>query len=145
MRTNGQRIRAMEVVPVGRRAWMRDDLGFRRLFEYLDEHGPARAPRQERAAELALRSLTRFKRDFQVLSGRSWGEFRREWRLLEAWRLLTVPFVHPKDARLAVGCRSPFHFRHEFRSRFGLEPGQVPRSGRPGRPPSRPRPSKWSE
>ena len=137
--SNGQRIRAIDLVLAARRAWVQDDLGFRRLFEFLDETGPAKAPRQEAAAELALRSLTRFKRDFRILAGCSWGEFRKEWRLLDAWRLLAVPFVLPKDARIAVGWRSPFHFCQEFLSRFGVAPGRVPKSSSPVPPPSKPR------
>ena len=134
MQANGQRIRAIDLVPAKRRVYVQDDAGFRRLFETLGEGGPAKAPRQEAAAEFAARSVTRFKRDFPILAGCSWPAFRREWRLLESWRLLAEPFVAPKDARLAVGIRSRGHFNEGFHRRFGIFPSEVPEAATPPPP-----------
>jgi len=131
---NGHRVRPLELIPEAQRVWVEDDPGFRRLFEVLDEWGPARAPRQEVAAECAMRSLTRFKRDFRILASSSWGAYRREWRLVEARRLLTVPFISAKDARLAVGWRSPYHFALEFERRFGVPPGKLREYSTPATP-----------
>jgi AraC-like DNA-binding protein len=128
MRMNGTPIRAMDLVPDDQRAWVEADPGFRRLFEEL-ESGPGSVLREVAAAELAMRSVSAFKRQFPLVAGRPWGRFVCEWRLLEAWRLLQNPLATPRDARTAVGLKASGRFAASFRRRFGVNPHEVRGAG----------------
>jgi AraC-like DNA-binding protein len=119
------RVRAIDVVPEPRRAWVKEDAGFRKLFEILDLAGPSKAMSLQTAAELAMRSHGTFKRDFPAVAGRPWGAFHREWRLCEAQRLLGSPLVAPQQARNDVGLRSSGKFSAAFRRRFGVTPREM--------------------
>ena len=119
------RVRAIDLVPKARRAWIEEDAGFRRLFEVLESSGPAKLIPLRDASEIAMRSQATFKRDFPAVTKLPWSRFHREWRLLEAKRMLESPLVAPQQARSGVGLRSSGKFSAAFRRRFGMTPRQV--------------------
>jgi AraC-like DNA-binding protein len=103
------------------RPFAEEDIGITALFRAL--HSDLRfAPSLERAARLALRSPSTFKRHLHLLSGRNWRQFLGEWRLQNARRLLSNPLTNVKAVAFTVGYRSAASFTRAFHRRFGVSP-----------------------
>ncbi|PQA97228.1 AraC family transcriptional regulator [Chryseobacterium shigense] len=76
-------------------------------------------------AYLSGRSLSSFKRDFQLIYKVSPGNYIRERRLKKAKELLTVTELPVKDICYETGFDNVAHFSRLFKSFFGSTPSQT--------------------
>lgn len=104
-------------------------LEVRRLHELRDRlnRDPANMPGLDRLARDCGMNVRRMTAGFRRLFGQSIGEYLREARLREAWRLLESGLSVTLTAE-RVGYTLP-HFTTAFRQRFGIPPSVLNRSG----------------
>ncbi|CAM5562688.1 helix-turn-helix transcriptional regulator [Edaphosphingomonas haloaromaticamans] len=104
-------------------------LEVRRLHELRDRlnRDPANMPGLDRLARDCGMNVRRMTAGFRRLFGQSIGEYLREARLREAWRLLESGLSVTLTAE-QVGYTLP-HFTTAFRQRFGILPSTLNRSG----------------
>jgi AraC family transcriptional regulator, exoenzyme S synthesis regulatory protein ExsA len=81
--------------------------------------------RMEKFAQLSMRSLSAFKRDFQQLYQTSPGKWLLEKRLNHALHLLTNTGKTVSEAAFESGFESGSHFSRAFRQRFGTSPATI--------------------
>lgn len=79
----------------------------------------------EEFAQLANRSLSAFKRDFQQQFNTTPGKWLLEKRLQHARHLLTNMGKTVSEAAFESGFESPSHFSRSFNARFGSAPNTV--------------------
>ncbi len=79
----------------------------------------------ETFARLAGRSLASFKRDFMKVFKTSPGQWLKQKRLEEAYRLIRYKGVKPSEAYLDVGFENLSHFSYVFKQTFGVNPSAV--------------------
>ena len=73
-------------------------------------------------AELAGMSLTSFHRHFKAITTMSPLQYRTQFRLQEARRLMLVDEQNAGAVAFNVGYESPSQFSREYRRMFGLPP-----------------------
>ncbi len=79
----------------------------------------------EAYAELANRSLSAFKRDFEKLFGNTPGKWLLERRLHHALQLLSNKNKTVGEAAFESGFQSPSHFSRAFKAKFGKAPAEM--------------------
>lgn len=117
-------VHAIELVPEARRPWVGTDEGLRRLFRDL-ESGPVQPPTLGQVARVSVEAVRTLERRFREVTGRSYREFLKEWRLVIAWMVLREGALEPREAMAAVGRRSRSSFTRDFRKRFSATPKEV--------------------
>lgn len=116
------RLDPRSLVPDGNRRDLEEDAGFAALFAWLQQSGPATVPSRWKAARLAERSVTTFKRDFPRLAGATWRGFVTIWRLECGRKWLESRSRSVKEVAHACGYRSAKSFARAYRRRFGVPP-----------------------
>jgi len=79
----------------------------------------------EQFAQLANRSLSAFKRDFEKLYQTTPGKWLTEKRLQHAMHLLSTMDKTVGEAAFESGFENPSHFSRVFKERFGIAPASV--------------------
>jgi len=79
----------------------------------------------ERFAFLTGRSLSSFKRDFQMTFGTTPGNWLKKKRLEEAYFQISKQNQKPSDVYLEVGFENLSHFSFAFKKEFGKTPSEL--------------------
>ena len=79
----------------------------------------------EDLAYLSGRSLSSFKRDFNLVYGCAPASWIREHRLTKAKEMLSVSSLSVADVCYSLGFENPTHFSRIFKQRFGFAPSHV--------------------
>lgn len=76
-------------------------------------------------ARLTGRSRAGFKRDFEKIFHSSPGQWLKQKRLQEAYRLIKEKGIKPSVAYLEVGFENLSHFSYAFKQTFGINPSAI--------------------
>lgn len=79
----------------------------------------------EDLAYLSGRSLSSFKRDFNLVYGCAPASWIREHRLTKAKEMLAASSLSVADVCYSLGFENPTHFSRIFKQRFGFAPSHV--------------------
>lgn len=79
----------------------------------------------EDLAYLSGRSLSSFKRDFNLVYGCAPASWIREHRLTKAKEMLAASSLSVADVCYSLGFENPTHFSRIFKQRFGFAPSQT--------------------
>ncbi len=94
------------------------------LEAYMNRHFAYNVP-LEQFARLTGRSISTFKRDFEIIFGTTPGKWLQKRRLEQAHYLITQQKQRPTDVYLEVGFENLSHFSNTFKDFFGYNPSTV--------------------
>lgn len=121
-RTQRRWIDPRRLLRVTTRRHLEADAGLVALFEHLDRHGPAGAPGERRAAEIARCSRATLKRRFPCLEAGTFARFVKRWRLRCARRDLRNRLLSVKEVARRCGLPNQSAFSRDFHAEFGVTP-----------------------